>query len=325
MRLTVAGGCHEHGRNCFLIETDNFHLLLDCGVMDKNIYPSLSTTQIQSLDYCFISHSHADHCGAFSWLVSQGFKGTLIMSQATFEQWKPDYSPCVLLRDENEVELEHFKLLWGASGHCEGSIWGYFQFEQQVFFSGDMSLTSQYQCAFPNHLSADLAILDCAYGNHKIDEKKALQEIKAWINNHSKPVLLPVPKQGRGHIFYEVFKEQWKTVLLDQLQTTNNLAEVILLKDAQLREIKNVQDLKKYPILLTGHAEADSVAKNLLESKEADFISYPIHLCLDDCQQIKEANHFENIVLNHCQESIQCDFKEYRNLKVKDQLVLKRH
>ena len=44
MQLYIAGGVHEHGRNCFLIRSDEFNIMLDCGVNvnEEDIYPHLS-------------------------------------------------------------------------------------------------------------------------------------------------------------------------------------------------------------------------------------------------------------------------------------------
>ena len=33
MILKIAGGCGEHGRNCFYVEAKNVTFLVDCGVM----------------------------------------------------------------------------------------------------------------------------------------------------------------------------------------------------------------------------------------------------------------------------------------------------
>ena len=52
MRLHIAGGCGEHGRNCFHVEGTQTNFLLDCGVMageEGGGYPRLSPEQIRSL------------------------------------------------------------------------------------------------------------------------------------------------------------------------------------------------------------------------------------------------------------------------------------
>jgi predicted metal-dependent RNase len=44
MKLIAAGGCGEHGRNCFLVENEQISILVDCGIIPgaKNPYPRLS-------------------------------------------------------------------------------------------------------------------------------------------------------------------------------------------------------------------------------------------------------------------------------------------
>lgn len=47
MRLYIAGGCQEHGRNCFLIELRTYNIMVDCGVKEdkKELYPLLNQKQ----------------------------------------------------------------------------------------------------------------------------------------------------------------------------------------------------------------------------------------------------------------------------------------
>lgn len=67
MRIKIAGGCGEHGRNCFFIESDSGTFLVDCGVMageEGGGFPHLTSTEIGNIKYVFLTHSHADHTGA---------------------------------------------------------------------------------------------------------------------------------------------------------------------------------------------------------------------------------------------------------------------
>ena len=79
MRFTVGGGVHEHGRNCFFVESDT-NYIVDCGIMHGDIspYPHLSNEQIKSAKYLFLTHMHEDHIGAFTWLVNKGFCGLAV-------------------------------------------------------------------------------------------------------------------------------------------------------------------------------------------------------------------------------------------------------
>ena len=67
MRIKIAGGCGEHGRNCFYIEGKIYTFLVDCGLMPGEAdggYPRLTENEIMKIDYIFLTHSHIDHSGA---------------------------------------------------------------------------------------------------------------------------------------------------------------------------------------------------------------------------------------------------------------------
>lgn len=67
MELFIAGGCGEHGRNCFYVEQNSAAFLVDCGLLAgaEDDLPRLTAEQIQKLRAVFLTHSHADpHRGA---------------------------------------------------------------------------------------------------------------------------------------------------------------------------------------------------------------------------------------------------------------------
>lgn len=87
-QLIIKGGYGEHGRSCFLIPFgEDRYYMLDCGILDtdENLYPKVEGFILEKTDYLFLSHCHKDHSGAFSHLVSMGFKGWLVTSAATME------------------------------------------------------------------------------------------------------------------------------------------------------------------------------------------------------------------------------------------------
>ena len=53
IRLSVAGGIGEHGRNCFLIRQSPFTYILDCGLSQDMFdpYPHLDSTEINQADF----------------------------------------------------------------------------------------------------------------------------------------------------------------------------------------------------------------------------------------------------------------------------------
>lgn len=71
-----------------LIETDNFKLLLDCGMHQGRRSESRELNKTlpfdaKSIDAVILSHAHADHCGMLPVLVKEGFKGDIYTTGAT--------------------------------------------------------------------------------------------------------------------------------------------------------------------------------------------------------------------------------------------------
>ena len=80
VRLTPLGGAREVGRSCFLLETPESKVLLDCGInvaSRDRAYPLLGSINfaIDELDAIIVSHAHLDHSGFVPYLYQYGYKG----------------------------------------------------------------------------------------------------------------------------------------------------------------------------------------------------------------------------------------------------------
>lgn len=209
MKLTIAGGVGEHGRNCFMVLGESLRFLVDCGKMagaPADPYPRLTAEQIHRLDAVFLTHSHADHTGALPWLYENGFRGSVIASGETLRQLPFPIGESLPLEDLCPTGAGAFQNLfvrWGRSGHCPGSVWYSFrEGDKTVFFSGDYTDNTQvYACDPIRSEKAALAVLDCAYGLDETPYDAAcaclIQKTEALLSAH-KLLLFPVPKYGRG-------------------------------------------------------------------------------------------------------------------------------
>jgi len=88
VRLTALGGAREVGRSCFLLQTPESKVMLDCGVnvaSDEKAFPHLEVPEVRlpELDAVVVSHAHLDHCGFVPYLFKYGFEGPVYCTPAT--------------------------------------------------------------------------------------------------------------------------------------------------------------------------------------------------------------------------------------------------
>ncbi len=89
VRITFLGGARQVGRTCFLLQTPNSKILLDCGIdvasqgSDKFPYLNVPEFDLNQLDAVIISHAHLDHVGLLPYLYKMGYKGPVYMTPPT--------------------------------------------------------------------------------------------------------------------------------------------------------------------------------------------------------------------------------------------------
>ncbi|MFH1721188.1 MAG: beta-CASP ribonuclease aCPSF1 [Candidatus Altiarchaeota archaeon] len=89
IRLTPLGGGKQVGRSCFLLQTPESNVLLDCGInvaaSDAERFPDLRAVDlaINQLDAVIISHAHLDHCGFLPYLYKYGYEGPAYCTEPT--------------------------------------------------------------------------------------------------------------------------------------------------------------------------------------------------------------------------------------------------
>jgi metallo-beta-lactamase family protein len=90
MNLSFLGAAKTVTGSCFMIETKNKKVLIDCGMFQGHtIEHELNAEPFPfspaDIDYLLLTHAHIDHSGRIPKLCMEGFKGEIITTKATAE------------------------------------------------------------------------------------------------------------------------------------------------------------------------------------------------------------------------------------------------
>ena len=335
MKFLIGGGVHEHGRNCFFVQADKTYIV-DCGVMrgDEHPYPRLTEEEIRAAEFLFLTHMHEDHIGAFSWLLECGFRGTVVAAQETLAALPPYEKTFALPDDKMTADLGGLSVDYGRSGHCVGALWYHIRTaESSALFSGDYSEHSRFCVDKIEGRTAELAVLDCAFGHAKYDAKVQGERIRSFAEEAVTrgPLLLPVPKNGRAAdlvmllsgldcpisldkkltAFFEGQRGngRWLPVnvtdaVLTRVRRGGTGHEIAFLADAQLATEQGRAAAREAlerggSVLLTGHTDEGSEAERLLLEGRARAIPFNAHSCMEDDEALLARNNFARVVFNH--------------------------
>ncbi|MBN2808009.1 MAG: MBL fold metallo-hydrolase, partial [Deltaproteobacteria bacterium] len=139
---TVTGSCH-------LLRAEGVDILVDCGLAQggERVAPSANwPVPPDKLDFLFLTHAHIDHVGRLPELISGGFRGEIITTEATAFLLAPMLEDALSFTDLSRGEREKLlaeveRLTWsfeygrefdlkngitfqlGRAGHILGSAW----------------------------------------------------------------------------------------------------------------------------------------------------------------------------------------------------------
>ncbi len=89
VRLTILGAGRQVGRSCFLLQTPQSRILIDCGIdvssQGAKRFPHFEIPEfdISTIDAVVISHAHLDHTGLLPYLYKMGYKGPVYLTAPT--------------------------------------------------------------------------------------------------------------------------------------------------------------------------------------------------------------------------------------------------
>jgi metallo-beta-lactamase family protein len=90
MKITFCGGAGTVTGSCYLVETNNYRFLVDCGMFQGHKETeSLNRHQFLfnpgAIDFVLLTHAHVDHVGLLPKLWKSGFKKDVFATKATAE------------------------------------------------------------------------------------------------------------------------------------------------------------------------------------------------------------------------------------------------
>ncbi len=87
MRLTFIGADHEVTGSMHYVEAPDINFLVDCGMeQGKDMYENMPLpVAFGEIDYILLTHAHIDHSGMIPWAYKNGFKGSVITTEASMD------------------------------------------------------------------------------------------------------------------------------------------------------------------------------------------------------------------------------------------------
>src|SRR3989338_273422 len=91
VRFSTLGAGRQVGRSCFLLQTPESRIMIDCGIDpakeygSEEAYPHLEAPEfkLDEIDAIIISHAHLDHSGLLPYLFKLGYKGPVYCTPPT--------------------------------------------------------------------------------------------------------------------------------------------------------------------------------------------------------------------------------------------------
>lgn len=283
VRVTFLGGAREVGRSCYLLQTPNSKILVECGInVSGNQPPYLYIPEVQplnSIDAVVITHAHLDHCGLIPILFKYGYRGPVYLTPPTRDLMvllQLDFIE-VASREGNAIPYEsHWirtalkhcitldygvvtditpdvRLTFYNAGHILGSAIAHFHIGEGLYniaFTGDFKFerTRLFDRAETNFPRLEALIMESTYGgsqDFQPSRKEAEENLLRIVND-------TLNKSGKVLIpAFAVGRSQEVMIVLEEAIREKKIDEVPVYIDGMIYEATAIHTA--YPKYLNAH------------------------------------------------------------------------
>lgn len=213
--------------------------------------------------------------------------------------------------------------------------------QKSILFSGDYTENTQAYVSKPiRGQTADVAVLDCAYGSNQTGYDDAcaylMERVKIFLAQYGL-LFFPVPKYSRGVELLQLFRQSglegpffgdshflgeigkdveyrgWIKPTIEPLQNAalpysrSEKRGVLFVSDPQLRS-SSAQEAFRTVLAPGGHAvmtgtvEHGSFSEQLVKDGQMELLRYPVHLNLRQMEALAGKNPFAKVIPYHSAE-----------------------
>ncbi len=213
MYLTFLGAAREVTGSCYLVETKQARVLVDCGMFQGCEFCEARNfeeifIQPATIDAVFITHAHLDHTGRLPRLLKGGFKGKIYATAPTIDLMKlvledafhimeenhrrsarpmlyeekdveAVFKRCVAVQYSHSVRMGDLMVRFREAGHIFGSA--FIEIREQggakLAFSGDLGHANVPILRATAQLSSmDAVVMESTYGNRIHEDESSRSE-----------------------------------------------------------------------------------------------------------------------------------------------------
>jgi len=283
VRVTFLGGAREVGRSCYLLQTPNSKILIECGINVSGIQPPyLYIPEIQpldSIDAVVITHAHLDHCGLVPILYKYGYDGPIYLTPPTRDlmvllqldfievagregssipyesKWiRTALKHCITLDYGVVTDITpDVRLTFYNAGHILGSAIAHFHIGEGLYniaFTGDFKFerTRLFDKAETNFPRLEALIMEATYGgsqDFQPSRKEAEENLIRIVNE-------TIQKGGKVLIpAFAVGRSQEVMIVLEEAIRNKKIEDVPVYIDGMIYEATAIHTA--YPEYLNAH------------------------------------------------------------------------